>query len=52
MELVRDYLGHASIITTSETCGHLFEEAHEHARSLMDDVFSTVVYPLRTAEGQ
>jgi integrase len=52
MEQVRDYLGHASIQTTSETYGHLFEQAHERARSLMDDLFSAVVYPLRTAEGQ
>ncbi|WP_158633251.1 tyrosine-type recombinase/integrase [Amycolatopsis sp. WAC 04182] len=52
MEQVRDYMGHASIVTTSETYGHLFEQAHERARSLMDDLFSAVVYPLRTAEGR
>lgn len=52
MEQVRDYMGHGSITTTSETYGHLFEQAHERARALMDDMFSAVVYPLRTAEGQ
>ncbi|WP_158633139.1 site-specific integrase [Amycolatopsis sp. WAC 01376] len=35
MEQVRDYMGHASIVTTSETYGHLFEQAHERARSWM-----------------
>ncbi|MFD8496190.1 tyrosine-type recombinase/integrase [Amycolatopsis sp. NPDC059657] len=52
MEQVRDHMGHASIKTTSDTYGHLFEQARERARAVMDDVFSAVVYPLRTAEAQ
>ncbi|WP_370942617.1 tyrosine-type recombinase/integrase [Amycolatopsis sp. cg5] len=52
IQQVRDYMGHASIKTTSDIYGHLFEQAHERARSLMDDMFSADVYPLRTAEGR
>lgn len=40
-------MGHASIKTTSDIYGHLFEQAHERARSLMDDMFSAAAYRRR-----
>lgn len=52
IEQVAEYVGHASILVTSEVYGHLFDRSHDRARSIVDAAFSAGAYPMRTAQDQ
>lgn len=49
---VSEYVGHASIQTTDQVYGHLFEKSHDKARKIVDQAFRPAAYPVRTAQDQ
>jgi integrase len=43
LEEIKDHLGHASIRTTSDRYGHLYQAARDRLRDHLDDTYSTAV---------